>query len=187
MRRQCHWVALATGCIIAGGAILLTWLLPAGQLAIANELVDCGATADAFCGAATCGCCHPDNQYRWADSLHASAAIDARFRVRLLEESDPGRCYQCHTTGYDPLTGRFEQAGVTCESCHGPYQHDHSEGQMAIADPTAICGQCHSGTLEAWRNGLHPEAKVEESASGCTDCHPAHVAAPPAGLQAESS
>lgn len=63
------------------------------------------------------------------------------------------QCYKCHTTGYDPKTGRFSEAGVTCEACHGPgelysYFMDVGkalEGQKIarVNSPYNVCFDCH--------------------------------------------
>jgi hypothetical protein len=77
-------------------------------------------------------------------------------------------CLDCHTTGlevsYDRATHRFEttfvDAGVTCESCHGPGgKHADTQEPADIVDPAklppaealAVCGQCHGP-----RNPLFP-------------------------------
>lgn len=69
-------------------------------------------------------------------------------------------CLDCHTTGldvrYDPATGRWTtsmvDAGVACESCHGPgARHAETRDPADIVHPgrvppsvgLAICGQCH--------------------------------------------
>lgn len=78
------------------------------------------------------------------------------------------KCNGCHTTGFDPASGKFIEFGVGCESCHGPGSqhtahqqqkqwggcalcHDRmkSDAEPAVKDivrsvaPT-VCGQCHT-------------------------------------------
>jgi hypothetical protein len=56
------------------------------------------------------------------------------------------RCHGCHTVGLDVDSGQFVEAGIGCESCHGPGEwHVKSRG---IADihtglEAEQCGQCH--------------------------------------------
>jgi hypothetical protein len=63
-------------------------------------------------------------------------------------------CAGCHTTGFDAETETWAEAGVQCETCHGPgSEHVALAGERtAIINPalldfqaqTEICGQCHS-------------------------------------------
>ncbi|NOZ48571.1 MAG: ammonia-forming cytochrome c nitrite reductase subunit c552, partial [Chloroflexi bacterium] len=40
-------------------------------------------------------------------------------------------CAGCHTTGYDVTLKEWSEPGVTCESCHGPGQAQHRQGQRS--------------------------------------------------------
>lgn len=70
-------------------------------------------------------------------------------------------CAGCHTTGLEVRRGRWQDDGVSCESCHGPgSEHarladragrDPSDRELTrlreaiVSSPDAqICGQCHS-------------------------------------------
>ena len=57
------------------------------------------------------------------------------------------RCHGCHTVGLDVETGKFTEASVGCESCHGPGSwHSNTAGLGKIysgLDPQ-VCGQCHT-------------------------------------------
>ncbi|MBE0617312.1 MAG: hypothetical protein IH608_05225, partial [Proteobacteria bacterium] len=62
-------------------------------------------------------------------------------------------CAGCHTVGFSPADGSFEEAGAGCAACHGPGDgHLATEGQGMILDPSAldprrrseICGACHA-------------------------------------------
>jgi predicted CXXCH cytochrome family protein len=83
---------------------------------------------------------------RWmvADKTWApEAAVDAK--------SD---CLGCHTTGYDPTAGKWTEAGVGCEMCHGPgsAHAGATDKKATIVLPSAldaahqamVCGQCHA-------------------------------------------
>ena len=169
MRTRCHWLALMAGVMIAGGAILLTWIAPAPQTVIAQEGPICQTVDGVYCGSACCSTCHPEQRLAWSYTPHAIAGVTGGFQVGLLEAGDPGQCYSCHTTGYEPTSGHYAQAGVTCERCHGPYRPDHTTEQMAISDTPALCGTCHTDRLTKWRSGAHGEPT-----SACMDCHPTH-------------
>ncbi|MEZ4653737.1 MAG: multiheme c-type cytochrome [Candidatus Eisenbacteria bacterium] len=56
---------------------------------------------------------HREHSMRWAKTKFQSMN-------RLVGEPHPERCYRCHATGYDAVTGTYAEAGVTCEACHGP-------------------------------------------------------------------
>jgi len=58
-------------------------------------------------------------------------------------------CAGCHATGYDKTTARFADAGIGCESCHGPGR-DHILGkgdvsQIVKTNDVQVCGSCHNG------------------------------------------
>jgi hypothetical protein len=57
------------------------------------------------------------------------------------------RCHGCHTVGLDPESGRFVEANVGCESCHGPGEW-HAKtlglGHIESISDAEVCGQCHS-------------------------------------------
>ena len=73
------------------------------------------------------------------------------------------RCAGCHTTGYDPATGKYVELSVGCEECHGPgATHVRTEKKDDIINPRSlpreqgisICGQCHSRGVS--KDGGHP-------------------------------
>lgn len=116
-------------------------------------------------------------------------------------------CFVCHTTGPEPLdedspayqdnrpglAGTWKEAGIQCESCHGP-------GSKHVADPASralfvdltganTCNECHNrpfnsltGEIQS-KNGYidHHEQYPELLASGghadltCTTCHDPHA------------
>ncbi len=82
-------------------------------------------------------------------------------------------CAGCHTTGLDASRGRWTDAGVQCESCHGPGSVHIETATKAGSSPAArdlkeirdsivnspdaqICGQCHS-------QGQEPDSKLPYS------------------------
>ena len=121
-------------------------------------------------------------------------------------------CFQCHTTApaaQDPgfpefeenrpgFVGTWGEAGVMCESCHGPgSNHFNSVEDRALVDPTKIfvdvtgtksCFECHNRPFDS-RNGKilagggyiknqeqYPELKASggHSEFACTFCHSPH-------------
>ncbi len=79
-------------------------------------------------------------------------------------------CAGCHTTGFDPRDGTFEEANAGCAACHGPGQaHVEAGGRGPILDPTnleprrrsEVCGACHArgrdrATGRPYPVGFHP-------------------------------
>lgn len=62
-------------------------------------------------------------------------------------------CAGCHTTGYDPYAGRYAEAAVSCEACHGPGgRHADTGDPSSIVHPgklprkrrEMICESCHT-------------------------------------------
>ena len=91
-----------------------------------------------------------------------------------VEDSAQARCFGCHATGYTVSlradggvaleatrgSGRWSEAGVTCEACHGPGS-DHvvasnADKPFVITNPALlepdradeVCGRCHARTLD---------------------------------------
>jgi len=92
-------------------------------------------------GAETCIGCHPEETETWRNSPHAT--------VRADDDQD---------------------AGVTCEACHGDYLVGHpEEGVMQMAVDSAVCEECHADTFGQWRHSTHAQADVQ-----CIGCHLSH-------------
>jgi len=62
-------------------------------------------------------------------------------------------CAGCHTTGLDPVAGRYAEEGIGCEACHGPGRlHAASRRARDIVHPgrlgprrrDMICESCHT-------------------------------------------
>ena len=80
-----------------------------------------------FTGSNLCLRCHlgshPKHVARWR-SLKFKPFDRVTAKLKELQKSalglDETRCLGCHTTGFNELTGRYQEDRVTCESCHGP-------------------------------------------------------------------
>ncbi len=60
---------------------------------------------------------------------------------------DPSvRCNGCHTVGLDVDTGKYEELGIGCESCHGASSwHVQTRfGWVSSSLDSEVCGQCHT-------------------------------------------
>jgi predicted CXXCH cytochrome family protein len=146
----------------------------AGLLAVVAALAVSTLTAraddgDGYTGPEFCGKCHPEQSEAWGSAPHANAAKVDAFVKAWEEAKSPGYCLTCHTTGYDPNSGLYVSAGVTCESCHGPFQPGHPAEPMEVDTSPEACGQCHQSTLKEWEFSQHGEENI-----GCVSCHDVH-------------
>ena len=122
-----------------------------------------------------CAACHTEFQMTWQDSAHGKAGTDPIFVEDWTAQGKPGACLVCHTTGYDPATATYKEAGVTCESCHGPALPDHPKTPMPVDRSTDLCGRCHSDTRFGWQDwkvSTHYQRGMD-----CATCHDPHSAA----------
>ena len=126
-------------------------------------------------------------------------------RGEIYRTFDPNasilRCFQCHSTGPLRLGDGYRiqpaEAGVQCETCHGPAQA-HATRQQAVRNPkrmsagavNQLCGGCHrkpavSGEDTDWSNPWntrHQPLYLAESACfrksngklSCFTCHAPH-------------
>jgi hypothetical protein len=57
------------------------------------------------------------------------------------------RCNGCHVVGLNVETGEFVEAGIGCESCHGPgdwHVKTFGLGRIYSSLDAQMCGQCHT-------------------------------------------
>ncbi|MEZ4771511.1 MAG: multiheme c-type cytochrome [Caldilineales bacterium] len=168
--RLSPWIAILLTALIGAATILLTAALQPGTAAVAgNPQGGVSSVAGAYQGPQHCAECHPSEFYSWAGTTHANASFDPIFQAYLQSVDQQGECFACHTTGYDAQTGQFVTAGVTCESCHGPYRDDHPGQSMEIATADDLCGTCHRSTVAEWRTSNHGQAGI-----ACVACHEVH-------------
>ncbi len=141
---------------------------------------------------ADCQQCHAQYQQAWSAGAHSRALTDQVFVTAWQAQGKPKECLDCHTTGYDPQTGSYEEGGVTCTACHDPVASDHPLAPAFMSRSAELCGQCHRDTLEQWKNSKHgasdltcvschdPHAtslRAKDTSNLCSDCHGTLVAA----------
>jgi hypothetical protein len=128
-----------------------------------------------------CGGCHSD-PLRMAPFGLATDQL-AKYRV-----SGHGRA----------LLEHGDAAAAGCTDCHGSHAILHAgapDAPTAPANQPATCGRCHAdaermapyglspGVVAEFEGSVHGRALLDEQVRGapaCSDCHGAHVAAPPA-------
>ena len=125
---------------------------------------------------------------------------------RIMQASEPRNCFGCHTTGArlaNTLQLKDYEAGVQCESCHGP-GGDHVDAVRAghpasgsirslkNMDPeqsNEFCGSCHrtwetvmmmgikginTARFPSYRITSSPCFSLDDRRISCTTCHDPH-------------
>lgn len=120
--------------------------------------------------AETCVGCHEGLRVHWAESPHGQATSNPVFVQQWQEQGAPKECLQCHTTGYDPLTGEYKEEGVNCLTCHSPVVANHPDAIMPTDVSARNCGDCHVETFNEWEVSQHGEDNLS-----CNECHNPHT------------
>jgi predicted CXXCH cytochrome family protein len=128
-----------------------------------------------YAGSESCAQCHENIHTAWQGTRHAQAFSAPIFQRDWTELGSQVSCLECHTTGYDAQTGKYAEAGITCEACHGAFQPNHPEAPMPITPNADLCGTCHKSTTDEWRASVHAEEGIQ-----CQSCHNPHSQTPKA-------
>jgi len=128
-----------------------------------------------YAGSESCAPCHANIVEVWKSTRHANAFSSPIFQRDWSELGSKIACLECHTTGYDPASGAYVQEGVTCESCHGPFQPAHPAQAMSITPDAELCANCHKTTTDEWKASVHNKAGIQ-----CQACHNPHSQTPKA-------
>ncbi len=131
------------------------------------------AQTGGYIGSETCAACHDDIHNTWTGTLHSQAFSSPVFQEDWINQGSATSCLECHTTGFDPATGKYAEEGVACESCHGPMQKDHPKEPMPVTPDYTLCARCHKTTTDEWRASRHGEMNIN-----CESCHNPHSQAP---------
>jgi hypothetical protein len=126
-----------------------------------------------YAGSETCAGCHKETHDTWSGTLHSQAFSSPIFQEDWVKQGSASACLECHTTGFDKTSGKFAEEGVTCESCHGPFQQGHPEKPMPITPDYTLCARCHKTTTDEWRASKHGQINLN-----CEACHNPHSQAP---------
>lgn len=151
---------------------LYEYLKARGKETYAVDLFQFSASGEriGFTGSNLCLRCHlsshPRHVARWRN-LKFQPLVKIRNKLKELRKSglelDESRCLNCHTTGFNPRTGKYLEDRVTCESCHGPgafYAGLMSEGRARDGAMLArinilktrsdrVCLNCHKANRHA--------------------------------------
>jgi predicted CXXCH cytochrome family protein len=121
-----------------------------------------------------CATCHKDIQDTWQTGAHGHATEDTVFLDAWAAQGRPGACLVCHSTGYDPATGKSQSQGVNCAACHSPIPANHPADNMPVDTSPDTCGKCHSDPRFSdnnWKLSTHYQRGME-----CVVCHDPHTA-----------
>jgi predicted CXXCH cytochrome family protein len=133
------------------------------------------AQVPGYAGSQSCAQCHENIHTEWQGTRHAQAFTAPIFQRDWTQLGSQVACLECHTTGYDTQTGKYAEAGVSCEACHGPFQPNHPEAPMPITPNADLCGTCHKTTTDEWRASVHGQQGIQ-----CEACHDPHSQNPKA-------
>jgi predicted CXXCH cytochrome family protein len=183
-RRQWSWLTFGlvfSLCLAIGAAISLATpataqtpeATPEGSSETTTQATAPAAVPGAYAGSAACANCHKDIHTDWTNTRHAQAFSSPVFQRDWSNLSQQTSCLECHTTGFNSQSGTYAEAGVTCESCHGPFQPNHPAQPMPIKPDADLCARCHSGTTAEWKASPHNKAGVQ-----CQSCHNPHSQVP---------
>lgn len=174
------FIVIFSICVAIGAAISLT-----RPVAAANNPTDKPALpleqnqqATPYAGSDSCTKCHQNIHDQWVNTRHAQAFSSPIFQRDWSSLGSAVTCLECHTTGYDPNTGQYAQAGVTCESCHGPFQTGHPASPMPITPNASLCGKCHKTTVDEWMSSKHGQNIPPVQCEACHDPHSQNPLAP---------
>ena len=133
------------------------------------------AQAPGYAGSESCRDCHENILNVWKGTRHSQAFSSPIFQRDWAAEQSDVTCLECHTTGYDPATGKYTEEGIGCEVCHGSFQPGHPETAMPVKPDAELCARCHKQTTDEWRASIHSGASIV-----CEDCHNPHSQTPKA-------
>lgn len=152
---------LLAGAVFALPLALLTFAL--AQASPARQ--DTGPTESPECQD-----CHASHFAAWEQGAHGQALSDPAFVESWERQGQPKECLACHTTGYDPETGAYAEAGVSCALCHDPVPADHPLSPASVTRSSEMCGNCHRDTQFEWQNSRHGQSELT-----CVSCHEPHA------------
>ncbi len=161
-------------CAIIGALLAVT------QPVIAAPASEPAKQVTGYAGSQSCTQCHENIHSAWQGTRHAQAFSAPIFQRDWTSLGSQVSCLECHTTGYDPQTGKYAEADVTCEACHGPFQPTHPNTPMPITPNADLCGTCHKTTTDEWRASVHGQKGIQ-----CQACHNPHSQTPKAATVTE--
>jgi predicted CXXCH cytochrome family protein len=167
------WIALMAALVFAGATLLVVQAktLPVRLAAYVTVQETITPTAQP---PVNCASCHKDTHDSWDKGPHGQARISGIFQKEWQAQGQPGACLVCHSTGYDPTTGKSKEDGVACAACHSPVPDNHPANKMPVNTSPDLCGKCHSNPSFGptnWQASTHYQRGMT-----CSVCHDPHSA-----------
>ena len=169
-RRLSIWLAFL---LTFGFSMVLGGLFLTRPAVAAPPVQGSNPESPSYAGSSSCQKCHTDIHTDWSVTRHAQAFSSPIFQRDWSELSQQTSCLECHTTGFNPASGTYSEEGVTCESCHGPFQPNHPAQDMPITPNADLCATCHQNTTDEWKASKHSTAGIQ-----CESCHNPHSQTP---------
>ena len=169
-KKRYSWITFIS---ILGISMILGLLFTAQAPVSAAPDMEPNQQEGSYAGSESCADCHENLHQDWVTTRHAQAFSSPIFQRDWDELNLDQSCLECHTTGFDPLTGEYAEEGVTCESCHGPFQPGHPLTLMPLTPDAELCGACHKTTTDEWNASIHKEKGIQ-----CQSCHNPHAQTP---------
>ena len=171
-RKQRTWLVFG---IVFGLCLAIGAVAGISRPAVAAPQAGPNNQQSGYAGSESCAACHEEIVGVWESTRHANAFSSPIFQRDWSEIGSDVTCLECHTTGWDPASGGYVEEGVTCESCHGPFQPGHPQQPMPVKPDAEMCAACHETTTDEWHASVHSQAGIQ-----CQDCHNPHSQTPKA-------
>jgi predicted CXXCH cytochrome family protein len=116
-----------------------------------------------------CTACHKPS----ADLSVGTNQSQSQFGDFWVKSGMSTDCLSCHSTGYDPATGKSKADGITCEACHGLVGDNHPKTPALEDKSTDLCRKCHTTdrfNWDKWKESAH-----YKNSMACVTCHNPHT------------
>jgi hypothetical protein len=167
-----------TSRIISAAIFTLIWVINLVYFSFAEDL--------------PCRKCHPERGIEFSRSIHQDFECTNCHQIDNLPHGKVPvvDCTQCHAeikALYDKSAhgeARVKmglELAPNCNDCHNAHNvtlHNDPASIIYKTNIPNICGQCHVGVLEEYKQSIHGQALFKDhnpEAPACTDCHGVHT------------
>jgi nitrate/TMAO reductase-like tetraheme cytochrome c subunit len=139
-----------------------------------------------------CSACHGLKTAEFSNSIHKDFECTSCHQIKKFphEKVTSVNCVDCHTeiaklydksVHADARTKLGLVVAPKCNDCHDAHNvklHTDPKSIIYKTNIPQICGKCHVGIIEEYKNSIHGKALIENNnpdAPACTDCHGVHT------------